>query len=310
MSVECATAWWSETVERIDGPGQNEAPTVCAMPACDGWEPRPQSFGPFQLLRCLGAGRMGVVWLAVDTILGRNVALKFPRHSVGENALMNEAFCLANLHHPGIARAFGWHSDGETSCLAMQFVEGVPLNLLLSDRAVLPVDVAVRWTRQLAEAIGHCHEQGWLHRDLKPANVLMTPAGRPVLVDFGLASPLGERPLTDGRLTRAGSPGYMPPELLTGCPDALSPALDVFSLGVIFFELLTGRSPFGETVSAFVNRVLRDQTPRPSSLRPGLSRQIDLVCARLLARDRDERFATMHQAHAALTTLSRRLARE
>ncbi len=263
--------------------------------------------GPFQPERLLARGGMGEAYLATDTRSGRRVLLKLPAPEVLGNVAAHERFAregeaLRRLNHPGVQH---WVEAGRAALrpyVALQYVEGTPLRDVLRARRRLPPAEAAGITRALAEALAYCHARGVVHRDVKPDNVIVTPAGRPVLIDFGSVLLEGAKRLTfSGFSGELGTPEYMAPEQVQGKRgDART---DVYALGTLLYELLTGQPPFpaaaGEGAVHVMRRHLQD-TPAPPKI-PGLSPALAGVLARALRRDPEERFRTMEAFAAALT---------
>ncbi len=270
--------------------------------------------GRFELLRMLGAGGMGVVWEALDRERGTRVALKTLREP--DTALLvrlkHEFRALADVSHPNLVALHELWAQGEQAFFTMELVDGLPLLDWLGDAAepaVADADTArtVRVTpvqgqaqvvvqlraatcanltklrpalRQLAEGVAALHEAGMLHRDLKPSNVLVTRDGRVVLLDFGLARPLGER--TDD-VELAGTIDYMSPEQAARAP--LGPPSDWYSLGVVLYRTLTGRLPFsGGSADVLIDKQVRDPLP-PRALVQDVPADLDALACALLQRD-------------------------
>jgi len=258
------------------------------------------SYGPYRVIRKLGAGGMGQVFLAEDVRLGRQVAVKslagkWLDSPTARQRLMREARSAAALTHPNIAIVYDVFDDGEHLLLVMEYVEGRPLNAVLRDGPV-PLGHALRLAIQIADAVGYAHARGIIHCDLKPANVQLTPDGTAKVLDFGLAravfDPRDEVSATEhGKLL--GSPGYMAPErLLEG---ALTSSGDVYSLGVVLFELVARRHPYEERGPAQLLAVLGSAAPRVSSIVPGVPAALDRIVERALARDSTLRYQTAHE---------------
>jgi serine/threonine protein kinase/WD40 repeat protein len=259
----------------------------------------PERFGRYRIEKCLGRGGMGAVYLAHDTQLDRRVALKVPRFSDVDNPRVLERFyrearAAATLSHPNICPVYDVGAVDGVPYLTMAYIEGKPLSAFIRRGRPLPPAQAAAVVRKIALALQEAHAHGVIHRDLKPSNVIINTRREPVVMDFGLARRSTKR---EARLTQLGSilgtPAYMPPEQVTGDIDAMGPACDVYSLGVILYELLTGRLPFeGEVVSVLL-QIATDRPPPPSQHRPDLDPRLEAVCLKALAKKPEERYASM-----------------
>lgn len=220
----------------------------------------------YTLVREVGRGGMGAVWLAHDEVLGREVAVKqiglFPGHQgLDMERAEREARLAARLWHPNVVAVYDLAVDGDAVWLVMEYVEGVTLSRLASDRGGLPADEAGEIIRQAAQALRVAHDSGIVHRDVKPSNLLVTPDGTTKLTDFGIA-----RGVTDAALTQTGlltgSPHYLAPEVAAGA--TATPASDLWSLGATLYQALTGRPPYelGENVVAGLSRIITSPPPR------------------------------------------------
>jgi tetratricopeptide (TPR) repeat protein len=268
----------------------------------------PAPFGRYELRELLGEGGMGSVYLAHDTQLDRPVALKLPRFADEERPqarerFLREARAAAGLRHPNICPVYDAGELGPDLYLSMAYVEGEPLSRRLRREGPLPAREAATLARAVALAMDEAHRHGVIHRDLKPSNVMLDLRGQPVVMDFGLARRAGTA--GDVRLTGAGSvlgtPQYMSPEQAAGDSAAVGPASDVYSLGVILYEMLTGQLPFrAETTGRLLAQVQRDEPPPPRRLRPDLDPRLEAVCLRALAKEPGQRFATMAEFAEAL----------
>jgi formylglycine-generating enzyme required for sulfatase activity/tRNA A-37 threonylcarbamoyl transferase component Bud32 len=275
--------------------------------------PLPEIFGRYCILRPLGAGAMGTVYLARDTELDRLVALKVPRLSDDEQLaphdlqrFLREARAAAALLHPNLCPIFDAGQVDGTPYLTMAYLEGRPLSNLVEPGLPLGQRQAVLIVRRLATALQEAHARGVIHRDLKPANVMITPRGEPIVMDFGLArrDQTAEARLTkDGTLL--GTPAYMAPEQVRGEARALGPSCDIYALGVIFYKLLTGRLPFEGSVLNVLGKILTEEPPRPSEYRPDLDPRLEAICLKAMAKKGDDRYASMAELAAALTELLR-----
>src|SRR6185295_1160211 len=208
--------------------------------------------GPYRLLRRIGVGGMGTVYLARrdDDQYDRLVAVKVLRSGLIDTELRHrflaERQILARLEHPNIARLYdGGSTEDGRPYLVMEMIEGTPVDEYC-DRRRLTVDQCLELFRRIGAAVQYAHQNLLVHRDLKPGNILITAEGEPKLLDFGIAKRLGEEPAGDPHLTRTGlrmlTPSYASPEQVKG--DAITTASDVYSLGVLLYELLAGRSPY------------------------------------------------------------------
>jgi serine/threonine-protein kinase len=285
--------------------GTDPTPAAAAPPAL------PETFGRYRILRLLGRGGMAAVYLAHDTRLDRRVALKVPRFGPHAGPLVVERFArearvAATLAHPHLCPVYDVGQADGTHYLTMPFLAGESLAARLARAGPLPEAEAARLARAIAEAVEVAHRAGVVHRDLKPANVMFDEHDEPVVMDFGLAV----RAAVDPRLTEAGAlvgtPAYGAPEQIGAGPEAVRPAADVYSLGVILYEMLTGRPPFaGDSLAEVLRRVLTEEPEPPSRRRPGLDPRLEAVCLRALAREPGARFASMADFAAALAACRR-----
>jgi formylglycine-generating enzyme required for sulfatase activity/predicted Ser/Thr protein kinase len=267
----------------------------------------PQQFGRYRIVRVLGRGGMGTVYLAQDTLLGRPVALKVPTFTDddGPEALerfQREARSAAQLRHPNICPVYDVGTIDGIHYLSMAYIDGMPLSKVLRDGPRPDPAWSAAVIRKVALALHAAHQCGVIHRDVKPGNVLLTRDGEPVLTDFGLAFRL-----EDARLTRSGqlvgTPAYMAPEQAEGPRQPISPASDVYSLGAVLYEMLTGRPPFEGPHMVVLGKVLTQEPPPPSELAPDLDPRLDAVCRKALAKSAEKRYASMADFAAALTPL-------
>ena len=260
----------------------------------------PVRFGRYQLEKLLGKGAMGAVYLAHDTELERPVALKVPHVAGGASGdliprLVRESKAAAALSHPNICRVYDAGVQEGMFFIAMEFVDGRKLSEYISPTQPLDERQCVSVIRKLAGALAEAHAKGIIHRDVKPDNILINSRGEPVLTDFGLAR-ISKGGL-DGRMTQSGmlvgSPAYMSPEQTTGDPTTIGPRSDIYALGIVLFEMLTGRLPFEGSIVSVLAQIATKDVPAPSALRPGLDPRLDAISRRMTARSLDDRYLSM-----------------
>jgi len=267
----------------------------------------PATFGRYVLQRLLGAGGMGSVYLAHDGQLDRDVAIKIPSHAYRtkfKDRFLREARVAATFTHPNLCPVYDAGEIGQYCFLTMPYVEGRPLSDYVRGKP-LPTKGVVALVRQLALAMQEAHAKGVVHRDLKPANIIITPKKQPVIMDFGLA--VRTTATDDPRLTQQGmvmgTPSYMPPEQVNGDVAAIGPASDVYALGVILYELLTGQVPFKGSYGSLISQIIESRPEPPSRVRPELGSALDAVCLKAMAKRPEDRFASMAEFATALDTV-------
>jgi hypothetical protein len=267
----------------------------------------PAQFGRYRLTKLLGKGGMGAVYHGHDPQLDRAVAVKIPLFAGGDagetkERFFREARAAAAISHPNLCPVFDVGELGGVLYLTMAFIEGQPLTSLIRGGGTVPLRRAALLVRQLALALQEAHDHGIIHRDLKPANVMLNRKGQPVIMDFGLA----RRTLRpdDARLTQSGAilgtPAYMPPEQVNGDLKAMGPGCDIYSLGVILYELITGRLPFGGPFGTLMASILHDEPPPPSRFRPDLDCGLEAICLKALAKQPGDRHPSMKAFARAL----------
>ncbi len=271
--------------------------------------------GRYKILRRLGAGAMGEVFLAEDPQIGRQLALKTVRVEEGKpqeveerkRRLLREARAAGKLLHPNIVTLFDAGEDQGMLYLAFEYVEGKDLADRISEGPALSIAEALAIVRQAAEALDYAHRQGVVHRDIKPSNLMITADGRVKVADFGIAKLLDQT--SDLTMTGSvvGSPHYLSPEQIRG--EELDGRTDIFSLGVLLYEVLCQKRPFeADTLTTLVYQIL-NQEPTPIVVRrPELGPRLERLVRRMLHKDRDQRFATAAELAAEVAACERELA--
>ncbi len=250
--------------------------------------------GRYEVLNELGKGAMGVVYLAKDPVIGRLVAVKTIRTSQGDDddsesrefreRFVREAQTAGILSHPNIVTIhdIGEDSESRTSFIAMEYIEGRNLKSLLADKKKFTWDEVADLIAQIGEALDYAHRKGIIHRDIKPANIILTTDGKVKITDFGIAKVASSNLTTTGQFL--GTPNYMSPEQVSGAPvDGRS---DIFSLGVVLYELLTNRKPFqGDNLTAISYKIVHEDFTPPGDLAPDVPNDFNPIVARAMAKD-------------------------
>jgi predicted Ser/Thr protein kinase len=254
-----------------------------------------QTVGRYEITGELGRGAMGVVYKALDPTIGRTVALKTMRldvHGLDAQEMVrrfqNEARAAGVLNHPNIVTIYDAGEQDGIFYIAMEFIEGTTLHELLAEKRVLATEEILQYTRQIARGMDYAHSNGIVHRDIKPANIMITANGTVKIMDFGIAKSGGQVTNTGQVL---GTPNYMSPEQVKG--RALDGRSDLFSMGVILYEMLTGEKPFvGQNVTTIIYKIVNETPIAPRDLdvtvHPGLS----AIVVKALAKAPDDRYQT------------------
>ncbi|MGV8073244.1 MAG: serine/threonine protein kinase [Syntrophobacteraceae bacterium] len=267
------------------------------------------NYGRHRIVKELGRGAMGVVYQAHDPQIDRLVALKVlrPDRVTTEAFLqrfMKEAKAIGRLSHPNMVVVYDVGEDHGTVYIAMEFLEGKPLDEIIKSEAFKP-DEIIELGVQVAEALDYAHRKGIIHRDIKPSNIIVQPDGHIKITDFGIAhieDPEAAQQTQAGEIL--GTPAYMSPEQVLSQPvDGRS---DLFSLGVILYELATGKRPFrGENLAAMFRNITEEDPPEPIKLNPALTRDMSRDIMRCLAKSPEQRFATGKDLAEALRQCGR-----
>jgi serine/threonine-protein kinase len=259
--------------------------------------------GRYRLVRRLATGGMAQVWEGVDEVLARPVAVKILHaHLAADRSFVErfraEAIAAARLSHPSIVSIFDTCSDDGVEAIVMELVRGATLRDRLDRSGPLAPSDAIDVIGQVADALEVAHRRGVVHRDVKPANILLSEDGRVMVGDFGIAKAVDIGDLTETG-AMLGTAKYLSPEQVGGEP--VTPRSDVYSLGVVLYEVLTGRAPFeaDSEVATALARLHRDPLP-PRSVRAGVPRRLEAVVLRAMAREAQARYATAGDFRAAL----------
>jgi len=265
-----------------------------------------QTLAGYIVLRRLGEGGMGIIYLARHQSLDRLAAVKFLPGDMATNTgfvelFLREAKAAAKLSHPNIVAVYDAGVVGENIYyFIMEYVEGRDLHSMLEERGTLPVAQAADYTMQAATALAYAHRKGIIHRDIKPQNLLLTEEGVIKVVDLGLAKWTGEE---SSMLTQTGeimgSPVYISPERLRD-PSNIDARTDIYSLGGTLFHLVTGRIPYEGSSPVIMARHLSDPVPEPREIKPELDENISIIIKKMMAKEPADRFQTMEEVESAL----------
>jgi serine/threonine protein kinase len=261
-----------------------------------------KTLGQFQLTRELGRGGMAVVYEAYQPALQRKVALKVLPPSLAQDDFVrrfqHEAIAAAGLRHPNIVTIYDVGSEGHYNYIVMEFLDGRPLSDVIRTGGPMPLARICKIIEQVAQALDYAHQHGFIHRDIKPSNIMLDQTDHATLTDFGIA-----RALTGTHLTQTGTligtPEYMSPEQVTG--EEIDTRTDVYSLGIVAYEMVTGQVPFSGTTASVLYKQANTPPPPLRTHVPGVNPSVENVILRALAKRRDERYATAGQFAQALS---------
>jgi len=267
-----------------------------------------EQLGKYRIDSVLGKGAMGTVYKAYDPHIARVVALKTIRKELLDDGheqqlisrFQNEAQAAGRLNHPNIVAVYDYGEDNGAAYIAMEYIDGVALNTRLQNQEPRQMPQVIDWMRQLLDALHYAHAKGVVHRDVKPANLIITTENQVKVTDFGIAR------IDTSVLTQTGSmigtPSYMSPEQF--CGELVDGRSDVFSAGIVLYQLITGERPFSGSASMVMQQILNQTPVAPSSLNPTLDPQFDAVIRQALAKRPDDRFDSALNFLIALEALS------
>jgi len=255
-------------------------------------------FDNFQIQAHMAQGGMSDIYRAFDLVHRREVVIKIPDQSMLGDPAQFERFqreleVMKSLDHPVILKGLGSGKYNRIPYLVTEYVNGQSLRTWMEKTASLPTDQAVTLIRKIADGLAYCHQNGVIHRDLKPENILITEEGQPVIMDFGLALTKGSHRVTYSNLSATmGTPDYMAPEQIDG--QRGDQRTDVYALGTIMYEILTGRTPFtGDTNMAVMAQHLNGTAPRVDKVNSTVTPQVAAIVAKCLARNPEDRYTHM-----------------
>ena len=255
-------------------------------------------FDHYQIQAHLAQGGMSDIYRAFDLVNRRDVAIKIPDQSIIGDPAQYERFqreleVINTLNHPAILKGLGSGKYNRIPYLVTEFVDGRSLRTIIDEDAPIPSEEAILLIRKIADGMAYCHANNVIHRDLKPENILVTTDGRPVIMDFGLALTKSSHRVTYSNLSASmGTPDYMAPEQIEGRRG--DQRTDVYALGTILYEMLTGKTPFtGDTNMVIMAQHLQKDAPRLDQVNSEVSAELAAIVSRCLARDPDNRYPDM-----------------
>ena len=255
----------------------------------------PQKFGRYEIISELGRGAMGVVYKAADPILNRVVAIKTinllladDEREEYETRFYQEAKAVGGLSHPNIVTIYDLGNTGDMAYMAMEFLDGQELRELIGEHRQLPIRKSLSIAGQVADGLAYAHERGIVHRDIKPANIMILSQDLVKLTDFGIARMRTSDVKTQTEI-RLGSPKYMSPEQIIG--KRTDRRSDIFSLGIVLYEMLTGKAPFaGDNLESLMYQTIHFVPPPPSRTNSDTPEMLDLIVAKMLEKFAEDRY--------------------
>lgn len=251
--------------------------------------------GRYEIQSEIGRGAMGVIYRAHDPVLDRTVAVKTIGLSQDEREraeyearFYQEAKAAGGLNHPNIVTVHDVGDSENVAYMAMEYLEGGELGELIGAGRIMPIDKAIDIAAQVADGLAYAHARGVIHRDIKPPNIMVLPNGMAKIMDFGIARMRHSQVTTHTGMV-LGSPRYMSPEVVVG--QRADGRSDIFSLGIILYEMLTGNAPFaGESLSALMFQTINFVPPAPSAVNAAVPPMLDFIIAKMLAKKREQRY--------------------
>lgn len=295
-------------MSQLEGPrppaGPVPPPTTTETEANPSGGTMPEKLGRYELISPIGFGAMGTVYLGMDPRIKRETAIKTYRFAEAyspedaekmKQKFFREAESAGRLSHPGIVTIFDAGEEGALAYIAMEFLEGKDLRAYVKKGSLLPMRKVIDYVADIADALAYAHSQGIVHRDIKPANIMLLKNGTVKIMDFGIARIIASSKTLTGVVK--GTPYYMAPEQVTG--KKVDGRADIFSLGVVFFQLLTGQLPFSAAnPGALMHKIVHDPHPDPRSLNPSIMKPLVIVLNKALAKELADRY--QDAAHMAL----------
>lgn len=265
------------------------------------------NLGRYEVLGELGQGAMGVVYKAKDPLIDRVVAIKTINLGLAmdekeeyEGRFYQEAKAAGRLNHPNIVTIYDVGKSGNVAYIAMELLEGRELRDIMNEGALLPIDQVLNIVAQVAQGLAYAHEYGIVHRDVKPSNIMVIRDGHVKITDFGIARMASSSVRTQTGMV-LGSPKYMSPEQVMG--KSIDQRSDIFSLGVMLYEMLTGQAPFdGENVNAIMYQTLNAVPPPPNMMNPAIPEMVNFIVAKALAKGVEDRYQNAKDFAADLRT--------